>query len=196
MIGSLRGSVIDHRGGEVLVEVAGVGYRVQVTPAMEAAAPTGSELFLHIHHHRRDDAEVLYGFPTSEERRVFETLIATHGVGPSLGLAILGVHSPDALAEIVASNDAAALCLVPGIGKKTAARLLVELGSRLSAQSIDLTAAIVGAGPAGSPRSDVREALAALGYSAEEIGRAVGDLPDDLDSGELLRRALQKLAAS
>ncbi len=197
MIGSLRGCVLDRSGTEVLVEVAGIGYRVLVTPALSAEMVKGEEAFVHVHHHRREDAELLYGFGTIEERRVFETLIGTHGVGPALALAILSVHSPGGLVDAVAANDVAALCLVPGVGKKTATRLLVELSSRLSAAPIDLAGLETG-GSVAAPgaKADVREALSGLGYAAEEIGRTLGDLPDDLDSAELLRRALQRLAAA
>jgi Holliday junction DNA helicase RuvA len=197
MIGSLRGVVLDRSGPELLVEVAGIGYRVQAAPALCAALTVGEESFLHVHHHRRDDAEVLYGFATIEERRVFETLIGTHGVGPSLALAILSVHSPAALVDAVAANDVAALCLVPGVGKKTATRLLVELSSRLSTEPIDLVGLELGvAGQGPGAKADVRDALCGLGYATDEIGRTLGDLPDDLDSAELLRLALQRLAAA
>jgi Holliday junction DNA helicase RuvA len=197
MIGSLRGTVLDRSGPELLVEVAGIGYRVQVTPALRAALSVGEESFLHVHHHRRDDAELLYGFGSIEERRVFETLIGTHGVGPALALAILSVHTPGALVDAVAANDVAALCLVPGVGKKTATRLLVELSSRLSAEPIDLVDLELGVGGrAAGAKADVRDALDGLGYATEEIGRILGDLPDDLDSAELLRLALQRLAAA
>ena len=198
MIGSVRGEVLDRHGTELLVEVAGVGYRLQVTPAVAAAVATGEEAFLHVHHHRREDAEVLYGFGTIEDRRVFETLIGTHGVGPALGLAILSVHDPAALGEAVATDDVAALCLVPGVGRKTAARLLVELKSRLTPATVEVAerpgAAANGAGA--SVRSDVREALAGLGYGGEEIGRVLAELPEADDSGELLREALRLLAAA
>lgn len=197
MIGSLRGTVLDRSGTEVLVEVAGIGYRVQVTPATSATLVMGEEAFVHVHHHRRDDAELLYGFGTIEERRVFETLIGTHGVGPALALAILSVHSPGALVDAVVANDVAALCLVPGVGKKTATRLLVELSSRLSAEPIDLAGLETGGSAVvAGAKADVREALSGLGYATEEIGRTLGELPDDLDSAELLRRALQRLAAA
>jgi holliday junction DNA helicase RuvA len=197
MIGSLRGELLDRHGTELLVEVSGVGYRVQATPAVAGDLTVGGELFLHVHHHRREDAEVLYGFLSLDDRRVFETLIGTHGVGPSLALAILSVHSPMALAEAVATDDVGALCLVPGVGRKTAARLLVELKSRLSVAEIDVTAATVAAG-SGPPsvRADVREALAGLGYGNDEIGRVLSDLPEADDTGELLREALQRLAVA
>lgn len=200
MIGSLRGELLDRTDAELLVEVNGLGYRVSVTPAtVGAVGEVGATVFLHVHHHRREDAETLYGFTSIEERRVFETLIGTHGVGPSLGLAILSVHSPLGLRHVLANDDVAALCLVPGVGKKTAARLLVELKSRLDlpevGSTVDLT--LSGAGTAGtSVRSDVREALGALGYGADEIGRVLADLPAEGETSELLRTALQRLAAA
>lgn len=199
MIGSVRGELLDRTDAELLVEVNGLGYRVSVTPAtVRELGEPGTTVFLHVHHHRREDAETLYGFTSIEERRVFETLIGTHGVGPALGLAILSVHSPLGLRHVLATDDVAALCLVPGVGKKTAARLLVELKSRLAlpddATTVDLTAGPVAEGT--TVRSDVRDALSALGYGTDEIGRALADLPDDGETSDLLRAALQRLAAA
>jgi Holliday junction DNA helicase RuvA len=129
---------------------------------------------------------------------VFEVLIGTHGVGPSLGLAILSVHSPAELRRVLAADDIDALCMVPGVGKKTAARLLVELKSRMQAGEVDPSAALaaISGGPSGATRSDVRDALVELGYGAEEIGRVLVDLPESGDTSELLRSALQRLAAA
>ncbi len=200
MIGSVRGELLDRLDDELLVEVNGLGYRVSVTPAtVIEVGEVGSKVFLHVHHHRREDAETLYGFTSIEERRVFETLIGTHGVGPALGLAILSVHSPLGLRHVLATDDVAALCLVPGVGKKTAARLLVELKSRLALPDGGDPVVAVGTATPGTDataRSDVREALGALGYGAEEIGRALADLPVEGESSELLRLALQRLAAA
>jgi Holliday junction DNA helicase RuvA len=198
MIGSLRGELLDRSDGELLVEVSGMGYRVQVTPALVAELSSASDqVFLHIHHHQREDAETLYGFGSIDERRVFETLISTHGVGPSLGLAILSVHSPIGLRHVLATDDVAALCLVPGVGKKTAARLLVELKSRLEVPDADPAATAIAAGGGGtSVRGDVRDALSGLGYGPDEIARVLSDLSDDGDSSDLLRQALQRLAAA
>lgn len=201
MIGSLRGELLDRTDEELLIEVSGVGYRVSVTPATAGeVGVSGATVFLHVHHHRREDAETLYGFSSIEERRVFETLIGTHGVGPSLALAILSVHSPLGLRHVVAGDDVAALCLVPGVGKKTAARLLVELKSRLALPDGQPSSAggLTGdeAGGAASVRGDVRDALSALGYGAEEIGRALAELPEVGESSDLLRVALQRLAAA
>jgi Holliday junction DNA helicase RuvA len=200
VIGSLRGTLLDRSAtGEVLVEVGGVGYRVTVTPSTALRlAEVGREVFVHVHHHVREDAETLYGFTTIDDRRVFETLIGTHGVGPALALGILAVHSPTSLRQVLATDDVAALCLVPGVGKKTAARLLVELKSRLDLPDVDLSA-LGSAGRTGEPpnvRADVRDALTELGYGPDEIARILVDLPQDGDSADLLRQALQRLAAA
>jgi len=208
VIGSLRGRLLDRGTSEVLVEVTGVGYRVTIAPTTAVAlGELGDEVFVWIHHHIREDAETLYGFSSRDERVTFEALIGAHGVGPALALAILSVHAPVALTRILLEDDVAALCLVPGVGKKTAARLLVELKSRLDIPDADLAAAVaagrgngaggaVGAGGLGpaSARADVRTALAGLGYTGDEIREATLDLPDDGDAAELLRAALSRLA--
>ncbi len=149
MIGSVRGLVIERAAtGEVLVEVAGVGYRVHVPlgaiPALEAGAPA----FLFTHLHVREDAMILYGFPTRDERDTFEALIGANGVGPKLALAILSVHSPNALRRCLAHDDLDALTLVPGVGKRTAQRLVVELKARLEVPDLDLTAGAASSSPA------------------------------------------------
>jgi len=207
VIGSLRGTMLERwPTGEVLVEVGGIGYRVTITAstALEIGEP-GHEVFLHIHHRQRDDAETLYGFPTADERIGFEALLSAHGVGPALALAILGVHPPASLLRVLADDDLASLCLVPGVGKKTAARLLVELKSRLDVPGLDAAALVSTAGARGggvggprvaSPLTDVRDALTNLGYGPDEVAEAVRDLPDEPDSSELLRLALQRLAAA
>src|SRR5690606_35131912 len=133
----------------------------------------------------RDDAQTLYGFATKDERTTFQVLLGTHGVGPSMAMAILATHPPAVLVDIVAEGDIGALTLVPGVGKKTAERLLVELKSRLSIPVLDGDKVPAGGGsapPPGSPVNDVREALAGLGYSADEIRAALQDLPTDTDS--------------
>lgn len=200
MIGSVRGILLERwASGEVLIEVAGIGYRVVVTASTSAdLGEPGAEVKLHTHHHRREDSETLYGFITADERMVFEALLGAHGVGPSLALAICGVHPPASLLRVLADDDIAALCLVPGVGKKTAARLLIELKSRLDIPDIDLTSVVHSGGGArssGSALSDVRDALTELGYGADEVAAAVRDLPADQDTAELLRLALQRLAA-
>jgi holliday junction DNA helicase RuvA len=200
VIGSLRGRLLDRGADEVLVEVGGVGYRLVVAPTTAVAlGDLGDEVFVWVHHHVREDAQTLYGFAGRDERVTFEALIGAHGVGPSLALAILSVHAPVALARILADDDVAALCLVPGVGKKTAARLLVELKSRLHIPDGDaVPVAAGGNGAAGPPsaQADVREALAGLGYGPDEIRVATADLPDDADAAALLREALQRLGTA
>jgi holliday junction DNA helicase RuvA len=201
VIGSLRGTVIDRSpAGQVVVEVAGVGYRVQVLPAALARLELGRESLLWIHHHMREDHQALYGFAAVEERVAFEGLLAAHGVGPALALAILATHPPVVLARVLAEDDLAALCEVPGVGRKTAQRLLVELKSRLILPVIELvddgagTASDGGGGDGVSPLADVRAALANLGYGGDEVRRATADLPVDGEAGDLLRLALRALA--
>lgn len=200
MIGSLRGTLLDRWGdGELLIEVAGIGYRVTVTPTnVIEVGELGGEVFVHIHHHLRDDAQVLYGFRTRAERECFESLLAAHGVGPALALAILSVHGPDALAVVVADDDIDALCLVPGVGKKTAARLLIELKSSLSVAVLEVATGPGVAAEDGrsAARSDVREALTNLGYGPDEVASVVRELPDAEDVSLLLKEALQRLAVS
>ncbi len=214
MIGSLRGVILDRatRAGqvaEVLIEVGGVGYRVLVpSTALTQIGPAGTSAFLHVHTHVREDAIVLYGFPSRDERSCFEVLIGAHGVGPAVALALLSVHSPTALQRAVQSDDADALMLVPGIGKKTAIRLLVELKSRLDLDFDGADLRLVTGGQAGgaasadghaSPaatRADVRIALAGLGYGADEIRHALAQLPADGSIEDHIRLALRELAAA
>ncbi len=211
MIGTLRGTVIEREvaldrsaATELTIEVAGVGYRVSTTAATLSRLPGDEVVLLYVHHHIRESDQKLFGFLTKEERKAFEGLLSAHGVGPSLALAVLATHSVRQLAAILSEEDLGALCEVPGVGKKTAQRLLVELKSSLvlpaldgepSESGIDLTDS---AGHETSPLTDVKEALVNLGYSSEEARRAVVGLrdeaDDDSDSGQLLKRALMKLA--
>ncbi len=197
MIGSLRG-VLQERfeDGQVLVEVAGVGYRVTVTPTTSVSVgEVGQEIFLHIHHHFRESDQTLFGFLSRQERRCFETLLSAHGVGPSLALAVLGVHGPNELVRLIAEEDVSSLCLVPGIGKKTASRLLIELKDSLDI-SAELDAVNTGTGAdRRSAMVEVQEALGGLGYSLEEIRPVLADLAGD-DPSVLLREALQRLAVA
>ena len=173
--------------------MGGVGYLVTVTPRTLAELEPSSIVFLHVHHHIREDAQTLFGFLTRDERTAFLNLIAAHGVGPALAMAVLGTHTPSALIDIVASNDAAALTLVPGVGKKTAERLLIELKGRFSLPVLDTSTAT----PAsrGSTVGDVREGLLGLGYGDLEIRDALRDLPTDRPAAEILRDALKVLGA-
>jgi holliday junction DNA helicase RuvA len=192
MIGSLRGEVLERDlAGWVLVEVSGVGYVVHVSPRALAELEPSAPVFLYVHHHIREDNQQLYGFLTRDERSTFQTLITTHGVGPALAMAIIATHPPSALVDIVASGDVASLTLVPGIGKKTAERLLIELKSRLQVPVLDA----VGGGGGSSAVADVREALSNLGYADTEIRDTLRELPPSDNPSELLRDALKLLGA-
>ena len=202
MIGSLRGVLLDRvpRAGvaEVLLEVGGVGYRVTV-PASAAArlGELGSPAFVFVHTHVREDAIVLYGFPTREERACFEALIGAHGVGPGMALAILSVHSPAALRRVLATDDVDALTLVPGIGKKTAVRLLVELKARLEVGDLagDSGPIVLPGAAVPSVRAEVQAALAGLGYGPDEVRDAMRDLDEAEGVESMLRSALRQAAA-
>jgi Holliday junction DNA helicase RuvA len=210
MIGSLRGVVIDREvpldgaaAAKIVVEVAGVGYRVATTADTVAQLPVDDHVLLHIHHHYREIGESLYGFLIKEERLAFESLLSAHGVGPALALAVLSTHPVERLAKILADDDLKALCEVPGVGKKTAQRLLVELKSTLVLPVLDgVDDAVVdlnghstdSQNGSANPLVDVREALTNLGYSSEEIRRAMAAVADkaepDADPGRLLQLAL------
>jgi holliday junction DNA helicase RuvA len=194
MIGSLRGVLLDRPApGEVIVEVGGVGYRASVTTSLLAGlGRPGSEVFLHVHTHVREDAIVLYGFAHADERRCFEALLGAHGVGPSLALAILSSLSPAALSTAVLEDDVDTLCLVPGVGKKTAARLLLELKARLDLPALGDPGPTGGA--AGSTRGEVRAALTELGYGPDEIRGALDALDDEGPVEDMVRSALRELA--
>jgi len=194
MIGSLRGTVLERTGeSEVLFEVAGVGYRVLVSPRVLAELEPTTAAFLYVHHHVREDAELLYGFVGRDERITFELLLKANGVGPALAMAILATHTPSALRDIVATADVGSLCLVPGVGKKTAERLLIELRNRLDLPD-GVVASLTALGGGGSGvAGDVREALGQLGYSSEEIREAMREIPVGADASTMLREALRLL---
>lgn len=197
MIGSLRGVVL-HRlpPAELLLEVACVGYRVTVAPSALSAAALGEPLFLHVHTHVREDAIVLYGFVTADERRCFEALLAAHGVGPALAMAILAALTPSGLHRALATGDADALTRVPGVGRKTAARLLIELRSEVL-DGLDLPGTEAGDRPGSAAAIlEVRAALAGLGYGPDEVHDAMRELPIDARVEDMLTSALKQLASA
>ena len=200
MIGSLSGTLAARPAeAEVLVEVGGVGYRVSVSPPTAAAlGPMGSEVRLFVHTHVREDAIVLYGFAHDDERRCFEVLLGAHGVGPALALAILSQLSPAALTTALLEEDANALCAVPGVGRKTAARLLIDLKSRLDLPDLSIGGPSGATSGTGVARAEVRVALTELGYGPDEIRGALerlGEGEDDDSVEGLLRGALRELAS-
>ena len=193
MIGSLRGTVLERfTPSTVLIEVAGVGYLCSVTTSTFAELEPTVSVFLHVHHHIREDAQTLFGFSSRVERDTFNILIATHGIGPAMAMAILSTYSPTALVTVVTSGDTQALTVVPGVGKKTAERLMIELKSRLNLEGIS---AVDAYGSVQSAAADVREALTALGYGPEEIREAMRQVTTADDAETMLRDALAMLGA-
>jgi holliday junction DNA helicase RuvA len=194
VIASLRGRLAELLPDGAVVEVGGVGYKVFLTPKALASLPQGAEVLVHTVTYVREDTLALYGFTTADERRAFEQLLGASGVGPKLALAILSVHSPDALRRAVSAGDADALTLVSGVGRKGAARLILELKGKLGGGGeVDLPADD-GTRPA---YAEVREALGALGYGPAEVKAALESLPADageLSTEHLLRLALRALA--
>jgi Holliday junction DNA helicase RuvA len=192
MIGSLRGTILERTTeSTVLIETSGVGYLVHVTPRTLGELEPTSDAFIYVHHYVREDAQTLYGFLDRDERRCFEILLATHGVGPNMAMTILATHSPRALVDIVASSDIPALTLVSGVGKKTAERLLIELKSRLHLNILESSNTLNGSSSVG----DVRDALSGLGYSSEEIRDVLREMSATNDSEAMLREALNMLGA-
>jgi len=207
VIGSLRGTLLDRQparsgpGAEVTIEAGGVGYRVVVAAAsVGALGELGGTAFVHVHTHVREDAITLYGFATRDQRQVFEALLGAPGIGPAVALAILATHTPAALRRIARTDDVDALCLVPGIGKKTGAKLLLELKGRLDVDGEGDGPALRlvdgGGGFGASPHGEVRAALVGLGYGPEEVREALRSLPETGEVDVLLRRALQALAVA
>lgn len=204
MIGTLRGVVTDRQGAlekesaEVVLEVMGVGYRVVVTASTLGQLPTNTDVLLHVHHHFWEADQKLFGFPTRDERDAFEGLLAAHKVGPALALAIIGTYPPVQLATVLANDDVDALCQVPGVGKKTAQRLLVDLKSTLVLPVLDAAPIDLTGTPAAEHQAlaDVREALANLGYGTDDIKAAMKELKveDGAESGALLKQALRSMA--
>jgi len=191
MIGRLVGRLVSKHPPQVVVDVAGVGYEVDVPMSTFFNLPaTGEMVALHTHLAVREDAHVLYGFGSVEERAAFRRLIRISGVGARTALALLSGLSVADLAHAVAVQDSARLTKVPGIGKKTAERLLLELKGKLA----EPPAGGVGV-PAGSG-TDILNALVALGYSEKEALAAVKGLPSGVGVADGIRAALKALAKS
>jgi Holliday junction DNA helicase RuvA len=187
MIGRLRGLLVYKRAESVLMDVNGVGYELAVTPGTLAELPRmGEEIVLATHLYVREDQLALFGFTTSEQRDIFRLLLGLSGVGPRVALAMLATLNPDELRRVVATEDVNALTIVPGIGKRTAQKLMLELRAKLDVLEVE-------AGTAGPDMSDVREALSGLGYSQDEIREAMRELPTDLPLADLLKLSLQEL---
>ena len=186
MIGRIQGVLLEKNPPQILVDCAGVGYEVEVPMSTFYGLPgTGQRVTLLTHLVVREDAHLLYGFATLDERTAFRRLIRISGVGARTALSVLSGLSVGDLAEAVARQEAGRLVKIPGIGKKTAERLLLELKGKLDE---------VAAPSAQTPANDVLNALLALGYSEKEAQAAVRDTPPGLPVAEAIRAALKALA--
>jgi Holliday junction DNA helicase RuvA len=186
VISFLEGEVVEKLADRVVLDVGGVGYEVLVpVSTLAKLPPVGRRTRVFTRLHVREDAMVLFGFCASEERLMFDLLTGVSGIGPKLALSVLSVHSPDGLRRAVAGGDVAALAMVPGVGRKTAGRIVVDLKDKLG----------TGDDPVSGPLSEVREALLALGLTPGEASDAMEVIAgrDDGTTEELLRKALQSV---
>ena len=198
MIGRLRGTLAEKQPPHLLLDVNGVGYELEVPMTTLYRLPAvGEPVTLHTHQVVREDAHLLYGFFEKRERELFRELIRLNGVGPKLALALMSGLEVDELVRCVQAQDTAALVKVPGVGKKTAERLLVELKDRFKAwESIPSIAPLVVepqlAQAVSSAENDAVSALISLGYKPQEASRAVAAVKEDgMSSEDLIRRALR-----
>jgi len=194
MIGSLRGRISSKTPPQLTVDVGGVGYELEAPMSTFFHLPAvGQEVKLLTHFVVREDAQLLYGFATEDERRLFRNLLKVSGIGPKIALALLSGMSADAFAACVQNQDVSALVRVPGIGRKTAERLVVEMRDRLAPGAPG--SGVIAPAAAATPESEAFGALVALGYKPAEATRllkAAG--PGTHSTEELIRRALQSAA--
>ncbi|HEY0289919.1 MAG TPA: Holliday junction branch migration protein RuvA [Pseudomonas sp.] len=199
MIGRLRGSLVEKQPPHLVLDVGGVGYEIEVPMTTLYRLPhLGEQVTLHTHLVVREDAQLLFGFYEKRDREMFRELIRLNGVGPKLALALMSTLEVDDLVRCVQAQDTSALTRVPGVGKKTAERLLVELKDRFKAwDTLPGAFTLVTEGP-GAPvqqataESDAVSALVSLGYKPQEASKAISAIKDkNLSSEDLIRRALK-----
>ena len=192
MIGRLSGILLEKNPPQVLLEVGGVGYEVDVPMSTFYNLPKiGEKVALFTQLIVREDAHLLYGFGTESERATFKQLLKVSGVGPKVGLAVLSGMSVNDLAEAVATQESGRLVKVPGIGKKTAERLLLELKDKLK---VDVRITVGGELEKPSSAADILNALISLGYNDKEALYAIKQLPKDTTVSEGIRHALKSLS--
>ena len=188
MIASVRGEVLSRRPGDVVIEAAGVGYRLSVSSeTLTDVARVGERATLHTHLVLRDDGMHLFGFSTEAERELFLMLIGVQGVGPKVALAVLSGGAPRELLNAIATGDTARFQAVPGIGKRTAERIIVELREKVAGKATDDI--VVRRTSSDDPRTLAREGLLGLGFTTQEADRlldqAAGETPEALIEGAL-----------
>ena len=190
MIGRIHGTLVHVNPPDILVDAHGVGYEISVPMStLYDLPPAGQPVTLVTHLVVREDAQLLYGFLTEGERTAFRALIKVSGIGPRMALAVLSGLSVDDLSRAVAEQETGRLTRVPGVGKKTAERLLLELKGKLA----PVAEAAQGGGVLFSSSDDILRALVALGYSEKESAAAVGRLPEDISVKDGIRQALKGL---
>jgi len=190
MIGKLTGTLLEKNPPQILVDCNGVGYEVDVPMSTFYNLPAaGEKVALLTHFVVREDAQILYGFATAAERETFRQLIKISGVGPRTALAVLSGMSVGDLAQAVSTQETGRIVKVPGIGKKTAERLLLELKGKLGAE-LGVSAAAAAVGDAAT---DIQQALMALGYSEKDAAAALKSLPKDVGVSEGIKLALKAL---
>lgn len=186
MIGRLRGLLAAITRDGVVIEVGGVGYEVSVTPeAVADLPPLGDEVVIHTHLVVREDDLSLFGFPAASDRDLFRILISASGVGPRVAMALMATLRPDALRRAIATEDVETLSTAPGVGKRSAQKIILELRPKLADAEADL---LTDGGP-----GQVREALEQLGYRPDEIGEVMGDVDDSLPVADQIKSALKSL---
>jgi Holliday junction DNA helicase RuvA len=194
MIGRLRGEIVYKHAPQLLLDVHGVGYELEAPMStFYDLPPVGQQTVLYTHLQVREDAQTLYAFATESERELFRSLLKVSGVGAKMALAILSGMNVEAFTRCVHDGDAEALTRLPGIGKKTAERLIVEMRDRVGAPGLGSTPIPAGATvPPADPVGEAVQALIALGYKPQEASRMVRLVdPEALDSQEIIRRALK-----
>ena len=195
MIAWLKGELLEKRPPLLLINVNGVGYEVEAPVTALADLPgVGEIVTLFIHMVVREDAQLLFGFSSKQQRDLFRSLIKVNGVGPKVALAVLSTLSAAELVSAMAHDDITQLCKVPGIGKKTAQRLVVEMKDRLEKEFGDIAMHETAGTPVQNDRQDAIAALLALGYKSSEAERVVKSLPVELTGEEMIRHALRSLS--
>ena len=192
MIAHLRGKLLEKHPNQAVVETGGVGYDVTISiPTFSELTSVGSEVALHIHTHVREDQLALYGFGRPEEKQLFEKLITVSGIGPKLGITILSGMPADDMASAIRGNDIARLTRIPGIGKKTAERMVLELRDKLPPQGADQVQAIP---TLSAVQEDVLSALVNLGYQRAAAEKAVSSVEKNGPFDAMFRAALAVMA--
>ena len=197
MIGRITGTLLEKNPPQILVDVHGVCYEIDVPMSTFYNLPaTGGAVSLHTHHVVREDGHFLFGFATDEERATFRQLLKVSGVGARMALAVLSGLSVNDLAQAVALQEAGRLVKIPGIGKKTAERLLLELRDKLGKGLPNMTGVRLAAAPGAAPdaKSDILNALLALGYNEREALSAMKGLAEDVGVSDGIRQALKALS--